>query len=284
MRATHRTATHRTRMRALSCAGALLLAGAFAARGQSAATRAGAEATPATVAAAQAAAEERAKTELEEKSKAEAKLQAERAERVRREREEALRAVEATEAAREKPPVTIPPNRPPVYSVPAGERERLRLLATGCPDCGLEEVSAVSTLATYFALASESRAPSGPHHFVLTVPVARAQLAAEWATSCTQCVPVHSQGGGNMVLYSMVDSPSFVPGDSAPADPCFVTADLAFAAGMLDLQIRSWIGGAGGPALLTLEQYEKQSPSDCQRNLLLYRLSIALQLLQRARQ
>ncbi len=163
---------------------------------------------------------------------------------------------------------------------------RLARVAELCPACKLVRPAEAVPLGELAAGAAPAAAGGGKPVLWLaegTTP----ELRRDLETVCPECLQVTRPGclpgasGGGMVVFSMVDSPSWNPGGEG--DLCTVPPMIMFAAGALDTEIRAAIEHAGGATGVTVADYEAAAPSGCDRNLLMYRLSIAGQLLGGAR-
>lgn len=198
------------------------------------------------------------------------------------ERRQLLRAIESVRARQAGEVAVKPPVGPQVVVVPAAEAVRLRRLALSCPDCKVEEISRGVSLAEIFDPAGkvEARAPSD---YVVTFPLDRRDVSAALASGCPTCASLDgTPGGGGYMVYSTVDPGGWTPGGAPGGDACALPLDLQMALLAIDASIRSTLAMAPSATDLTVERYASEAPGDCPRNLLLYRLSVLMQLLPRS--
>lgn len=171
-------------------------------------------------------------------------------------------------------------------AVPDDAAARLARIAELCPACRLVRPAEAVPLGELAAGAAPAPAGGGAPVLWLAEGVS-SELRNELGAVCPECVQVTRPGclpgpaGGGMVVFSMVDSPSWNPGGEA--DLCSVPPMVLFAAGALDTEIRAVLEHAGAELGVTVADYEAASPTGCDRNLLMYRLSVAGQLLGGAR-
>jgi len=159
---------------------------------------------------------------------------------------------------------------------------RLARVAERCPACRLIRPAEAVPLADLAAGIAPAAAGGGNPVVWLpaeTTPEARRELEA----LCPECLQVTQPSctpgpsGGGAVVFSMVDSGGWSPGGEA--DPCSVPPMVMFASSALDTEIRAAITRSAGAVGVEVADYEAAAPAGCDRNLLMYRLSIAGQLL-----
>ncbi|QQR74020.1 MAG: hypothetical protein IPJ17_21570 [Holophagales bacterium] len=111
-------------------------------------------------------------------------------------------------------------------------------------------------------------------------PALRERLRAE----CPECQQIDRpilvappQPGGGTVVFQSIDPGGWSP--TGTADPCAVPPMVMLASGGLDQEIRAALARAAGKVNVTVKDYEAAAPAACDRDLLMYRLSVAGQLL-----
>lgn len=111
-------------------------------------------------------------------------------------------------------------------------------------------------------------------------PALRERLRAE----CPECQQIDrpifvapQQPGGGTVVFQSIDPGGWSP--TGTADPCAVPPMVMLASGGLDQEIRAALARAAGKVNVTVKDYEAAAPAACDRDLLMYRLSVAGQLL-----
>lgn len=164
---------------------------------------------------------------------------------------------------------------------------RLARVAELCPSCRLIRPAEAVPLGEL----GKGAAPQAARleQPVLWLSDASAELREKLRVACPTCLQVDRPlsvlppaPSGGAVVFSTVDSGGWSPGGpGAPLDPCTVPAMVKFSAGALDGEIRAALARLGAAAGVTVADYEAAAPKTCDRDLLLYRLSVAGQLLGR---
>lgn len=158
---------------------------------------------------------------------------------------------------------------------------RLARVAELCPGCRLIRPAEAIPLGALGAGTAPVSA-GGEKPILWLAEDATPDLREKLRVQCPECVQIDQPvmivppaPSGGTVVFQTIDPGGWSPGDTE--DPCGVPAMVKLSAGALDAQIRAAL--ARGDTNVSVADYEAATPQGCARQVLLYQLSVASQLL-----